>query len=278
LRTYHLLWQLFFFGLPLLFIMAAGFWIIDNHALRPALTFENYRLIMIQPQFSIALVNSIRLSSACALTSVIVGLPVGFSLAFLISQRHRAAIVVLLLVPYFSSYIVRLFSWQVWLMDNGILSYLFTSIGQSRRFLYTEIATVIGITSVTAPLASIAIFISFLGAQRESLLVGRNLGASRLQLFVLLQLPYAWPGLLLGFLYSFLVSLGDVAAPSILGGNKVLYLSNLITNRVSINDTPVAAALATILLLLSTLFMVGIFAISRQHEIVSREATSFRGR
>ena len=172
----------------------------------------------------------------------------------------------MLLLPFLSNYVIRMFSWQIWLNDQGILAFV---LHWSRVYrgglslIYSGIATRIGLLSILIPIGSLVFYISFVRIDRALILAAQNLGASGWQAFWLVTLPLSLPGLAIAYLISFIISFGDFVSVSVLGGNQVYTVSTLLADRVKINDWPSAAALGTLMLLISIVVISVIFSTLR---------------
>lgn len=260
----HAWWQAIFYFIPLVLLMAISFWILKHYELTPAFTFENYINIFSKKIYINGLVTSLWLGVTTALIATVLGLPISQAINFHIPNRIRTFIIFILFLPFFSSYIIRMFSWQLWLNDSGIIAFALRKIGLlvgPLKLIYTVSAIRIGLLSVLIPIASLIIYLIMSRIDKTLFLAAKNLGASYLQIFWRIILPFTLPGVLIAFLFSFIISFGDFISPNILGGNQVYTLSILIQDRVKINDWPMAAALGAIMLIMSIAIITLIFAV-----------------
>ena len=157
-----------------------------------------------------------------------------------------------------------MFGWQIWLNDQGVLSTVvrqFIGTDQPLGILFTETAVLVGLLSLLIPIASVLIYLSLSRLDDTLIFAAGNLGASQWQKMRHIQLPFALPGMLVSFLFCFLLTFGDFICASVLGGNQVYYLSIAIQDRVKINDWPMAAALGTLLLLISLAIVAVLFTV-----------------
>jgi spermidine/putrescine transport system permease protein len=246
----HLAWLSAFYLVPLGLLAAISFWTISDYQLTVAFTLDNYRDVLGKKRYLTAAGASLKLGFEAAGLAVGLAVPAAHVLAFRLRGRVRQLILFVLLLPFFSSYIVRMFAWQSILNDNGILAWVLRKNGGTGAFglLFTETAVLLGLLSVLIPIATLLIFLSLARLDVTLLAAARNLGASPWQTFLRLQLPFAMPGIVISFLFCFLLAFGDFVCAGILGGNKTYYLSTAIEDRVKINDWPTAAALGTLLL------------------------------
>lgn len=252
----HIAWQVALFAFPLCLLVAFSFWVTRDYRFVPAFSLESYHAVWTKPQYPVAMLNSLRLATLSSVLAVLLSLPLACGIANVASASKRLIIVVLILMPFFSNFVVRMFSWQVLLSNRGaVASFLHAAgFGDVRlNILYTEAASVIGLLSVLIPVACVLTFLSLV--RRDPILVSaaKNLGATPAQIFLQIDLPYAGPELVTSLLFCFLIALGDFVATSVLGGNKVFYLSTAIQDRLKIDDWPMAAALGVVVLGISAL-------------------------
>ena len=262
----HAWWQSIFYFIPLVLLLVISFWILKNYQLTPAFTIENYKNIFSNNIYLSGLTTSLWLAATTALFATVLGLPISQAVNFHIHERIRMLIIFVLFIPFFSSYIIRMFSWQLWINDSGIIAFIFRKIGllEGRLgLIYTASAIRIGLLSVLIPIASLIIYLSMSRIDKTLILAAKNLGASSWQAFRSIILPFTMPGIIIAFLFSFIISFGDFISPNILGGNQVYTLSVLIRDRVKINDWPTAAALGIIMLIVSIAIITLIFAVLR---------------
>ena len=260
----HAWWQFVFYFIPLMLLVVISFWTLRNYQLAPAFTIENYRAILSGGIYPKALVTSLWLAGTTALLATVLGLPISQAVNFHIHGRVRTLIIFALFLPFLSSYIIRMFSWQLWLNDSGIIAFALKKIGLLKGplgLIYTASAIRIGLLSVLIPIASLIIYLSMSRIDKTLVLAAKNLGGSSRQVFWRIILPFTMPGILIAFLFSFIISFGDFISPNILGGNQVYTLSILIHDRVKINDWPSAAALGVLMLIMSIAIITLIFAV-----------------
>jgi len=255
----HALWQSIFYLAPLVFLVAVSFWTLERYQLTPAFTADNYSTISSGEVYLKALFTSLWLAMTTAALATAFGIPLAQAVNFYIHERMRLLIIFALLLPFLSSYVIRMFSWQLWLNDGGIIASALKQIGLLEGplgLIYTEAAIRVGLLSVLVPIASLIIYLSMSRIDRTLILAARDLGASSWQTFWRIIFPFSLPGIIIAFLFSFIISFGDFISPSVLGGNQVYTLSILIEDRVKINDWPTAAALAVLMLGVSSAIII----------------------
>jgi ABC-type spermidine/putrescine transport system permease subunit I len=259
----HVAWQSLFYVVPLLVLIAISFWTMKDYQLAPAWTLANYARLIERPDYINSLLFSLWLAASTAVLSVLFAFPMAYAIAFSLYMRWRGVLAVALLLPFLSSYIVRTFSWYVWLNDRGIFVSLLQATGMypgTFSLIYNTTAVRIGLLSVLIPIACLIIYVSLSRIDRTLMLAAQNLGAGSWRIFCSIVVPYSMPGVTVACLMSFIISFGDVVSTSVLGGNQVYTASALIADRVKINDWPTAAALGTVMLALSIVMIAVTFS------------------
>lgn len=182
----HAWWQSFFYFVPLVLLIAISFWTLQHYQLAPAFTAKNYKTIFSGGVYLKAFVTSLGLAGTTALLATILSLPLSYAVNFHLKGRIQLLVIFSLFLPFFSSYIIRMFSWQLWLNDLGIIASVLKKIGLlggPLGLIYTRTATRIGLLSVLVPIASLIIYLAISRIDRTLLLAARNLGASPWQAF-----------------------------------------------------------------------------------------------
>lgn len=250
------------YGFAFLLLLSISFWVIENYQLVPAFSINNYHAILSKGRYAVALSNSVFIALKVGVLAVVLAFPLSYVLAYNVGRKLRVISLFALLLPFFSSYLVRMFSWQSWLAEKGIVFWILVRFGlhvENLGLLFHENAVVIGLLSVLVPVGAIFIYLNLTNIDRELVGAARNLGASRMQTFFRITLPLAAPGMVVAFLYCFLIAFGDFICASILGGNQIPYLSVAIRDQTKISDWPMAAALGSVMLLTSLLVVVAVF-------------------
>ncbi len=176
-------------------------------------------------------------------------------------RRSRRWAVFLLIIPFFTSYLVRTYSWQVLLAENGVLNAVFRAIGIGTvTMLNTKFATIVGYLTLCLPLAVILITLTLANIDRRLVEAAHNLGCGRLRTIATVILPLAKTGLIVSAVFTFILSFGDFVAPYYMGGSKPPTLSILIVDTVkSGQQWPRSAVVA--LMMIATLLAVAFSAI-----------------
>jgi spermidine/putrescine transport system permease protein len=243
---------------PLLYMLAISF--MRKHGswgIEIAFSLDNYRRIF-EPVYLDTFRQSIKLAFTTTLTVIAVGYPLGYFMARLPAQ-WRSRVLVLLIIPFWTSALMRLYGWVIVFRANGVLDSLLMKlrvIEEPLRLLYTYPAVVTGMIYGLLPFMAYSVFVSAEKLDRGLIEAARIMGASRFRAFLTVSLPLTMPGLLSGVILTFIPSMGLYFISDILGGNKVILVGNLIRDQLlNVHDWPFAAALSVVLMTLTSLFL-----------------------
>jgi spermidine/putrescine transport system permease protein len=225
---------LVFFLIPLGLIVVYSFAQIDliTYDIRFDWTLENYRSIA-EPLYFTTLIRSVLLSLAATSGCLLVGFP----LAYFISRQTPKAqrvLLVLVLVPFWTSFIVRAYSIETLLQNGGPIDRILHAVGLidgPLKLLYTPWAIAIGIVYSYLPTMVLPIFVGLQRIENEVIEAAADLGAKPRRTFRRVTLPLALPGVVVGCLIVGIPAMGEYVIPEILGGGKTLMLGNVITSQ-----------------------------------------------
>ena len=256
-----LLWQVMFFLAPLLFLIALSFWTVRNFRMEPDFDTVNWVRILGRGVFWDAYLRTFTLSAACAAVASALAFPVAYAIAFKLSDTARRWAIFLMVIPFFTSYLVRVYSWQIFLSDNGIFNALFARVGLGPfTMLNTSFGVMIGYLTLCLPLVVLLQLFSLIFIDRNLIEAAHNLGCGRLRTVFEVIMPSAKVGLVIAALFCFILTFGDFVSPLYLGGGDPPTLSILITDTTkSGQQWPRAAVIA--LTMIATLLMVAFAAV-----------------
>jgi putative spermidine/putrescine transport system permease protein len=217
----------------------------------PALTSKHYFQFIETPVYFKVLVITFRISFTVTLSTLLLGYPI----AYLLSRapdKIRNYLMILVLIPFWTSLLVRNYAWMVFLGREGILNRLLMGLGlieAPARFLHTTFAVNVGMVHMMLPFMILAIFGVMKGIDLGLLKAAASLGAGSFQTFVRVYFPLTLPGVAAGSLLVFIFSLGFFITPALLGGRGDMMISMLIEAQVSdLLNWGFASALAVVLL------------------------------
>lgn len=222
-------------------------------------SFSGYRSLF-DRAYLVALWNSVRIS----LVSTVLILAVSYPMALILARANRktaSRLIVLMMIPYFTNGMVRLYSYVTLFNANGILNTLLRRLGAAAplELLYTENAVILGLLYVCIPYAVLPMYASLEKIDQSVLEASYDLGARRAHTFLRITLPLSMPGVYAAAVISFVPSLGSYFVSDILGGSKTLLVGNLIKNQFeSTRNWPLGSALS-ILLVAGTLILIRLY-------------------
>ena len=234
-----------------------------------ALDFENYAWLADDPLY----VNSFKSSLIIATVSTLIALCVAYPIAYALacsSQKWRALLVTLVILPFWTSFLIRVYAWIGILKTEGLLNQLLLSVGlisEPLTILNTNTAVYIGIVYSYLPFMVLPIYAALEKMDFSLLEAAEDLGSSRLSAFWLVTLPLSLPGVIAGCFLVFIPAMGEFVIPDLLGGSDTLMIGKTLwVEFFSNRDWPVASAVAVVLLIL---LIVPIVLFQRQQQKLS---------
>jgi spermidine/putrescine transport system permease protein len=257
-----LIWQLVFFVFPLAFLVALSFWTVKNFVMTPDFDTVNWVTMFGRKVFWQAYGTTFALAAGAAALTSALAFPCSYAIAFKMSDTARRWAVFLMVIPFFTSYLVRVYSWQIFLSDAGILNVAFGWLGLGPYpMLNTVGATMIGYLTLSFPLVVLLQLFSLIFIDRTLIEAAHNMRCGRLRTVFAVVIPSARVGLVIAALFCFILSFGDFVSPIYLGGGDPTTLSILITDTTkSGQQWPRAAVIA--LTMIGTLLLVAFAAVS----------------
>ena len=222
------------------------------------LDLDNYKQIL-EPVYLQTFTGSFRLAITSTLIICLVGYPFGYFMAKLSEGKKKLAMLFLML-PFWVNSLIRLYGWIIILQKKGLLNYLLMKFGiiqEPLKILYSYPAIVIGMIYVLLPFMALSVYSSAEKLDWSLVEAARDLGASRWKAFWSVTFKLTLPGLLSGVILTFIPSMGLFFIADILGVNKIVLVGSLIQEQMTRgNNWPFAAALAVVLMILTTLMIV----------------------
>ncbi len=236
---------------PLGAVLAFSFFTQDYLTLDTTPTLANYREAFAEPLYMRLLLRSLLIAGAATAATVVLAFPIAYFVSFHVSPDRKALWLFLITIPFWTSYLLRVFLWKVILGFNGVLNSGLMGAGiieQPLTFiLYNANAVVITLAHAFAPFAILPIFVSLEKIDRPLLEASRDLGEGRVVTFLRVTLPLAMPGVVAATLIVFIPTIGDYVTPRLVGGPDGLMIANMIqTQFLKLNNAPMGAALSVI--------------------------------
>jgi ABC-type spermidine/putrescine transport system permease subunit I len=244
-----LLWLLGFYLIPLCFLLITSFWQVVGLNVEAKWTLLNYRQIFSDPVWLHVLFRTVVMALLVTLTAIVLALPLCYFLVRYTS-RWRHLLYLAVLVPLWSSYLVRVFAWKTILGHDGLLNTFLISIHVISQpvdaFLYSNYAIYITLVAVWLPYMVLPVYAAIDRIPGSLFEASGDLGARGWQTLRHVTWPLAFPGIMAGSIFVFSLSMGDFITPNLMG-NGVQFVGNVIADQFGIQyNYPFGAALAVL--------------------------------
>jgi spermidine/putrescine transport system permease protein len=220
-------------------------------------TLSNYAQFFTKAAYRQGLWNSLEITGLVTVFSIVVAYPFAWILANVVPERWQRLALLLAVLPFWTSYVVRSYSWLLVLAEQGVVNDALQAVGITSapiQLANSRIATVIGFVHFFVMLLTLTIYANLKQLSPNYQKAAADLGASGLQTFWHVILPLTLPGIMVGAFLTFVLAIGDYVTPQILGGNTELVLPQLIMMQFQRqNDVPLSSALSIILMFVITI-------------------------
>lgn len=223
----------------------------------PEFTLDNYKRIL-EPLYLNTFADSFKLAFTSTAAIVLIGYPFGYFMARM-SPKWKKCMMILLMIPFWTSSLIRLNGWIIVFRSNGVLDKILMALHITEKplkLLYSYPAVLVGMIYALVPFMILSVYSSAEKMDWSLVEAARDLGAGRLQAFASVTLVHTLPGLLSGIILTFIPSMGLFFIADILGGNKIVLVGSVIQEQLTKGrNLPFAAALSVVLLVLTSLFI-----------------------
>jgi spermidine/putrescine transport system permease protein len=252
-----LLWTLLFFVTPFIVMMFESVKPPVGATGDEAMMLGAYTKALGNPDIIKAFQNSLEVTLVTTLLSVLLAYPAAWALAEVVPPRWQRLALILIVLPFWTSYVVRSYAWLLVLANNGIINNSLTAIGlidEPLTLANTRGATITGFVHFFVMLLTLTIYANLIQIPKNYARAARDLGASSRSVFWHIILPLSLPGIMTGAFLTFVLCIGDYITPQILGGNKELLAPQIIMMQVGRRaDFPTASAISLLLMLIVTI-------------------------
>lgn len=253
-RAPLLIWQSLFFVVPLGFMLVMSFWLVRNYRMVPAFAFDNWIRILGWDIFWRSYGYTLTLATIATVLASALAFPASYGLAFKVNDAARRWAIFFLVIPFFTSYLVRIYAWQVVLSSSGVINAMLGWVGLGPiPMLNTPVGTIVGYLTLSLPLVLILQTISLASIDKTLIEAAHNLGCGRLRTVHAVIIPAARVGLIVAALFCFILSFGDFVSPYYLGGSKPPTLSIMIIDSTKSGQQWPRAAVIAVTMILSLL-------------------------
>ncbi len=251
-----LIWTCAFFILPFLVMGAMSFATLEGRTLVWGLSLENYIELGQKAYLWRAVLVSLEITLTVTVVSVVLAYPLAWIIAYRVPQRWQRLVLLLAILPFWTSYVVRSYAWLLVLAREGVINQTLIGAGllaEPVTLANTRFATVTGFVHFFVMLLTLTIYANLVQLPANYRKAATDLGANAFQTFWHVILPLTLPGIVTGAFLTFVLCIGDYVTPQILGGNNELTVPQVIMVQLGRRaDFPLASALAIVLMALVT--------------------------
>jgi putative spermidine/putrescine transport system permease protein len=244
-------------SLVALFISA--FWQVDSFTGKIVhdWTLDNFRSVVEDKVYRDIAFRTIWMAAAVTVTDAVLAFPLAYFMARIAPPRLRATLFVLVLLPLWSSYLVRIYAWRTILAKNGALNWVLNGVGLPDAGLaYTNTAMWIVFSYVWLPFMILPVYAALERIPESYLEASQDLGGRGWRTFRSVILPLALPGVIAGSIFTFSLTLGDFITPALVGGAGSSFIGNVVENYIGVNgNIPFAAAFASVPVLVMAAYL-----------------------
>ena len=260
LLGFPVVWLVVFFVVPIAIVAAYSFDVYSLFPGKHGFTVAAWRAFLHSSVYLGLFWKSVKMSLIVSAVVVALAYPVAYYLA-LSGTKRKYVLLLVLIAPFLTSYLLRVLAWKVILGNEGVLNSFLVWVGVRSRdhpisqLLYSRFAVMLVLTYVWVPFVALPIFVSLESLDRRLLEAACDLGASRWQAFRRVTLPLSLPGVIAGFLFVFIPTVGEFVTPSLVGGTSGYMYGNQISDLFSTGfpDWETGSVLALFLLLVVAL-------------------------
>ena len=231
-------------------LFVSSFWSVNPFTteIQHIWNIDNYRTLWDSSAYRSIALRTIGIAAGVTLTDALLAFPLGYFMARIAGGRSRAFIFVAVLLPLWSSYLIRVYIWRLILDQNGVLNWTLRKVGlPAANIGYSNWAVWLVFTYVWLPFMILPVYGALERIPESYIEASRDLGASALTTFRRVILPLALPGVVAGSIFTFSLTLGDYVTPLLAGGASSQFIGNVVYQSVGVsNNVPFAAAFAAV--------------------------------
>ena len=243
------IWQGIFFLAPVIFMVVMSFWTMRNFQLSPDFNLDSWNKMLGVSYFWDAFLRSFLAAALAAIVATLVAFPASYYLGLHVSPRMRLLAACFIMAPFFTSFLVRAYTWRTMLGDNGLINVLLSYAGLGPYQMTNNLfGMVIGHLTFVLPLVALLQLFSVAAIDRNLIEAAQNLGCNQRQTVFRVIIPGARTGIVLAAAFAFVLSFGDLISAQVLGGANPPTLAILIVDQIRGGlQWPRAAVIATVM-------------------------------
>ena len=253
------IWMVLCLVLPMLMMIYVSFWTQTTFSINSTLTLDNWTAFFSTPTYLDSLLTTVELWFVTLALIFVIGYPVAVFIGLFVRDKTvQTSLLVLCVVPFWTSFLIRVLAWRPMLGTDGAVNIILLKLGLIRQpieaLLFTQYSVVIGM---------VQIYVVFMVSRIDRSLIeaARDLGASTARIFLTIILPLSLPGIVVGSIFVSVMVLGEFATPSALSGDKVNLLGNIIVTQVGSLKWAFASVCGVILTVLMAVTVVALLRI-----------------
>lgn len=255
------IYALLLLAAPIALVVALSFWTQDYLTLDRTPTLNNYREAWGELIYQTLMLRSLKLSVLVTFFTILMAFPVAYYVSFYVDPKRKPFWIFMITIPFWTSYLMRIFLWKVILGYNGVINGSLMGLGiiesPIREIAYSQNAVIITLAHAWVPFAILTMFVALEKIDRSLLEAAEDLGDGPVRRFMRITLPLAMPGVIAATVIVFIPTIGDYVTPRLVGGPNGLMISNMIELQFKkANNAPLGAALA-----LSAMFLVTLISL-----------------
>ena len=263
-----LIYSLVMLAAPLTLVVLLSLWSQNYLELDRTFTLDNYIEATTEPLYQLLLGRSLIISGIVTVCTVILAYPIAYYVA-MFGGKAKPLLLLLITIPFWTSYLIRIFLWKVILGYNGIINGSLLGLGIIEEpltfILYNANAVVLTLAHAWAPFAILPIYVSLTKIDNSLLEAARDLGDNAFQRFIKVTLPLSMPGVIAATLVVFIPTVGDYVTPKLLGGTDGLMIANMIQVQFGkANNAPLGSAIAVLSMVTVGFISIGFVLLSRR--------------
>lgn len=244
---------------PIIVLIGLSFWKQTGMVFEPALSTDNYVMFFEKRIYPLILLRSIKISAWVTLVTLLLAYPAAYYIAFKV-KKNKLIWLILITVPFWTSYLLRVFAWKIMLGFNGVINSGLVSVGlisEPLQFiLYSEFAVILTLAHAWAAFAILPLYVSLEKIDRSLLEASADLGEGPVMSFLRVTLPLSMPGVIAASLLVFIPTVGDYVTPKLVGGSGGIMIGNLIQNAFGRGSNwPMGAAISVVSMISITLLV-----------------------
>lgn len=255
-----LIFLLVCYVIPILIMGIYSFWKIDYYGnLEPAWNLDQYKVFFQDSTYPRLLLKSLKTAVVNCFACLLIAYPLAYFIAKLVRPKWRYTLLFLTILPSWTSFLIRTYSWILMLGENGVINYALQTLGITSHPLtmaFTSGAVSVSLIQIYLPYMVLPIFNSIDKIDDKYIDAAKCLGAKGHQWFYQIILKLSLPGIVSGSILVLIPTIGEYVVPMILGGNSGMMYSNAVTSQFTITNWPLGAALAMILLIVIMIIFV----------------------